>query len=41
MNIVCLHVEKSVHRAWPRKPIAREALDLYAVREMLMKESER
>ena len=29
MNIVCLPVEKSVHRAWLRKPVAREAFDLF------------
>ena len=29
MNIVCLPVEKAVHRAWLRRPVAREALDLF------------
>ena len=29
MNIVCLPVEKTVHRAWLRKPVAREAFDLF------------
>ncbi|MCX5821401.1 MAG: hypothetical protein NT047_16075 [Deltaproteobacteria bacterium] len=29
MNIVCLSVEKTVHRAWLRKPVAREAFDLF------------
>ena len=29
MNIVCLPVEKTVHRAWLRKPVARDAFDLF------------
>jgi len=29
VNIVCLPVEKTVHRAWLRKPVAREAFDLF------------
>ena len=29
VNIVCLPVEKAVHRAWLRKPVAREAFDLF------------
>jgi hypothetical protein len=29
VNIVCLPAEKTVHRAWLRKPVAREAFDLF------------
>ena len=28
MNIVCLPVEKTVHRAWLRKTVAREAFEV-------------